>query len=438
MKKNNLFFKYFLVVFVQIFAFKIKAQQELNLHFLPDIWQANITNPALLPEKRTIVLALPSVYFNISSPKFTLSNITATQNGQTTLRLDSLVRYLDPTDNRLNLNFETRTLGIAFSRKKWTFSLEHAVKGDGSLLFSRDLVAAVAQGNRRNPLLQMQGNLNLGVYSEIGLGAAYKMGALTLGGRAKLLSGVAGTFTERDKLTIKTDTLNYNLQFDTDFSVLTFGTDAFSYLTTNPLTFAKSRIVTQNRGMAFDFGATYKVGKLTISASLIDIGATIKWQEEAKTYRSQGTYYYRGLNGDKLLNLDSLNKTQWQDTLKRIVNLQESNNATYETSIPQKMYLSATLQVSKKLTLGGLIYSEARPNDTRRGYVINAQYKLWDILSLGGSYAARNNKFDNIGLSAVLNLKFIQIYAVTDNALGVFQLANAHNANGRVGANVKF
>jgi hypothetical protein len=438
MKKYNQFLKYFSIFFIQFFAIQATGQQELNLHFLPDIWQTNITNPALLPEKRTIVLALPSVYFNVNSPKFTLSNISATENGKTVLRLDSLVRYLDPADNRLNLNFETRTLGIAFSRKKWTFSLEHAVKGDGSLLFSRDLVAAFTQGNRRNPLLQMQGNLNLGVYSEIGLGVAYKMGALTLGGRAKLLSGVAGTFTERDKLTIKTDTLNYNLQFDTDFSVLTFGTDAFSYLTTNPLTFAKSRLITKNRGMAFDIGATYKVGKLTIAASLIDVGATIKWQEAAKTYRSQGTYYYRGLNGDKLFNLDSLGKTEWQDTLKRIVNLQEGNSATYETSIPQKMYLSATLQISKKLTLGGLIYSESRPNDTRRGYVINAQYKLWDILSIGGSYAARNNKFDNIGLSAVLNLKFIQIYAVTDNALGALQLANAHNANGRIGANVKF
>lgn len=438
MKKVNQFLKYFSLFFIQVFANPAKAQQELNLHFLPDIWQANITNPALLPEKRTVVLALPSVYFNVNSPKFTLSNISATENGKTVLRLDSLVRYLDPADNRLNLNFETRTFGIAFSRKKWTFSLEHAVKGDGSLLFSRDLVAAFTQGNRRNPLLQMQGNLNLGVYSEIGLGAAYKMGALTLGGRAKLLSGVAGSFTERDKLTIKTDTLNYNLQFDTDFSVLTFGTDAFSYLTTNPLTFAKSRLITQNRGMAFDVGATYKVGKLTIAASLIDIGATIKWQEEAKTYRSQGTYYYRGLNGDKLLSLDSLGKTEWQDTLKRIVNLQEGNSATYETSVPQKMYLSATLQLSEKLTVGGLIYSEARNNDTRTGYVINAQYKLWDILSIGGSYAARNNKFDNIGLSAVLNLKFIQIYAVTDNALGALQLANANNANGRIGANIKF
>lgn len=438
MKKTNHFFKYFALFFVQFWTLEAKGQQELNLHFLPDIWQANITNPALLPEKRNIVLALPSVYFNLNTPKFTLSNISATENGKTVLRLDSLLRYLDPTDNRMNLNFETRTLGIAFSHKKWTFSLEHAVKGDGSVLFSRDLVAAAALGNRRNPLLQIQGNLNLAVYSEIGLGIAYKMGALTLGGRAKLLSGIAGTFTERDRLTIKTDTLNYNLQFDTDFSALTFGTDAFSYITTNPLTFAKSRIVTANRGLAFDVGATYKIGKLTLAASLIDVGATIKWQEEAKTYRSKGTSYYRGINGDKLLNLDSLGKTQWQDTLKQIINLQEGNNASYETALPQKMYLSATLQISKKLTLGGLIYSETRPNDARLGYVLNAQYKIWNIFTLGGSYAARNNKFDNIGLSAVLNLKFIQIYAVTDNALSILQLANAHNANGRIGANVKF
>ena len=51
----------------------VSAQQEQSLAFMTDVWQSNLTNPALLPDKK-IGIALPSLYFNLNSPELTFNS----------------------------------------------------------------------------------------------------------------------------------------------------------------------------------------------------------------------------------------------------------------------------------------------------------------------------------------------------------------------------
>ena len=53
---------------------KIMAQQEQSLHFLQNVWQSNLTNPALVSDKKFQIM-LPSIYFNVNSKDFTINDL---------------------------------------------------------------------------------------------------------------------------------------------------------------------------------------------------------------------------------------------------------------------------------------------------------------------------------------------------------------------------
>ena len=422
--------------------FKIVAQQEQSLHFLQNVWQSNLTNPALVSDKKLTIM-LPSLYFNVHSEDFTINDLFK-KDGEGKLNLNDVANRVQP-QNRMDANVSVQSLGISYKlQDKLTVSLYHAVNSNPSVNVNGDLVRLVANGNVPflGKTVSFNSSGNGSVYSEIGLGAAYQIQShFNIGARVKFLNGIAGVFTpkginEGDKLNVSFDKNDYSLGFDNDFKVLAYSFSKFKKINT------ASDLVSQgfsgsNKGMAFDLGASLKVGKISLAASVIDLAGSIKWQNDGKSYASKGKYTYSGANSNDFFNIDSLSSNSFKDTLKSIIGFTETDNPSFAQKLPTKIYLSATYALTEKLRLGALLYNETGGlNASHTGFALNATYRIIKALELGGTVGLRNGSFNNLGMHFVAQLGPVQLFGVTDNIISAFRPYDSKNANGRLGLNI--
>ena len=112
MKKFNLVI---LLCVTLLSSLKMTAQQEQSLAFMTDIWQANLTNPAILTEKK-VAIGLPSIYFNLNSPDLVINNLT--KSGTNSVYLDDVAQNKLQPQTHLNGNVQLQTLGLTFPDRK--------------------------------------------------------------------------------------------------------------------------------------------------------------------------------------------------------------------------------------------------------------------------------------------------------------------------------
>jgi hypothetical protein len=417
-----------LLVFTTFFTQILRGQQEQALHFATDVWQSNFTNPAFV-SKQKIVVALPSFYYNYSSPTASILDLKNAASSLSSL-------------NKVSGNLSLQTLGVSFPlTSALRLNAHHAANAYMGGSINRNLASLYDKGNAQfiGQTVDFASNLSASLYNEWAVGVTYKMQeSLSFGLRVKYLTGNFYSNIDLNKATVKFEDSNYALNFDNDIKVTTFGIGSWDSLGTPTKALTSQRIFTTNTGFAFDLGGSMKLGKLTFNVSVIDLGAGINWKESGKSSTTKGTYGYSGLKSDNFFKFDSLSSKSFQDTLKKIVGLVENTEGSLRQNLPTKIYLSSTYELTDKIRLGALIYSEIDTKDTRFGFVANASYKMSDMLTVGGTLGLRNSSFDNLGLSAVAKLGPVQLYAVTDNILGAFKPLEAKNSNARLGINLVF
>jgi hypothetical protein len=440
--------RFFILAFSLFYTPFLSAQQEQTLNFMTDTWQAHLTNPALLPSKK-IAIALPSVYFSINSPDMVLNDVVTTEGGIRKLDLTNLYAPNRPASTRINGHVQIQTLGIAFPiNDRLSISAYQAAWANPSVSYRRDLIQLIFNGNSRflGQSVSFGSSTQTDLRSEIGIGVVYRLPSLTLGGRVKILNGLAGVFTEGDKLDIRFNQTDYSLNFNTDFLVRYFAFDKIRNLQTIPDVINQG-LFSRNRGMAFDVGGSFKLSKLQINASVLDIGSTLNWKTDGKSYASKGIYDYKGRNIndlDQFFRLDSLTSNSLVDSLKKVIGLVESSDITYVQKLPMKIYLSGFYDLTNKISLNALFYNESGGNQmSQTGFAIGASLKAVENpilkLHLGLNYGMRSGKFTNLGAHASAKLfKMVQIFAVTDNLITVFNPWGSTTANGRVGMGLIF
>jgi hypothetical protein len=424
-------------------SLNLAAQQEQSLVFMTDVWQSNTTNPSIVSEGKRVV-ALPSLYFNLNSPDLTLNSLIVrggAKNGKDLLTIDGL-----KAENRINANVQFQTLGLTLPlNEKLFLTFGHSVWADPSLNLKGDLIKLLIKGNADPAFLgkttAFGSSFNAAIRSEFGIGAAYKMENLTIGARAKMQFGISGVFTKANKLDITFNQNDYNMRFQNDFDIQTYSIDKFNS-TKNVQDLLTNGVTSGNTGLSFDIGGTYKSEKWTFGASVIDLAGSIKWKNDATSYSSKGDYTYKGINPidrNNFFKFDSLSSTSFRDTLEKIIGFTEkTSDVTYTQKLPTKVYLTGSYALNEKWTFGALIYGEFGGDDTKTGISLDATTKLFDVLRVGATVGLRNKTLNNLGVHVSALLGPVQVFAVTDNVLTVFNPYNANNANGRVGLNLVF
>ena len=268
---------------------------------------------------------MPGVYTNLLITGLKYNEIVSKDaNGNRVLDIDKGISMLDP-DNLIRENTEIETLRLGLRLGKLSISAGHAVRFNAFLNYPKTLPQLIWQGNAQfigqevafGPDLQLFG------FSETSLGIAFDVTKkLTIGGRAKFLSGLGDMSTSRNDLRLYTDEESYQLRLNADFQADITGSIDYEGFSEPALNFefgqfAFNQIFTSNTGMAWDFGAVWRGEKLELAASVLDLGA-INWKENARFYRLQGEYEYRGLDVAQGILNDSTNTGSVLDSLENI------------------------------------------------------------------------------------------------------------------------
>jgi hypothetical protein len=437
-------YKYIILVVILLFFNKIEAQKNFTLYGLNETAQAHYLNPAF-KTKAKFYLSLPIAYqsFGISNSGFKLNDLLQSRASD-----DSLV--LNP-NNALNkmadLNFLTAEMHnelIAFGFKAkdnyFSFSLtNHLVS---NFTYPSDLFRFAIEGNGKS-LLGERASLdglgfNLNSYIEYAFGYNRKVNSkLTIGGRLKLLSGIANVDTRKSKLGITTDATTFDLTIDGAAEVNTSGVKPFyetSTATYNPF---KSILNFKNFGMAVDLGATYELNeKFAFNASVLDLGA-IKWDtENANFVSNEVNFKFEGVDLNQYLNDSTYSFVDAiSDTLTKVFDGYE-NSKSYTSGLYTRFYLGSTYKVSKRFDIGATLYNEFIKKQYRAGLILSGNLKVNNWFAATINYSAYARSFANIGLGFSIKGGPIQWYVISDNILAFMAPQGAKNAHLSTGLNI--
>ena len=287
MKKHIL-----LLIFAGVLA-SASAQQGLTLYNMDRVMQSQFINPAIdVPYKFHIGGLLvpiagqlpPPIYFNYGNNSFYYNHILHMGKGD---KADNLVldiplfmkKLKKTTHMRFDTQIELLNLGIKLENMFLTVAITEKFKYGMSLPY--DIFEFTLNGNM--PYMQ-EGKphdfsgfgVNFTHYRELAVGGSMQANNdLTLGGRVKILFGMANVNTNFKELSLYTDPDDYSMTFTTDMKVhsslpiffdmnmleidsvgLSLNEASLTAFEDNPASYFLNL---KNIGMGFDIGASYKL-----------------------------------------------------------------------------------------------------------------------------------------------------------------------------------
>jgi hypothetical protein len=434
---------YLLTLTICLFAsFTSLAQQDLTLFNFNDIPQSSYSNPANQFNGK-FFLGLPGIsssYYSVSNSGFAYSDFIKKDGDSLRIDFNSMIGELEEK-NFLSFNTKVDLISFGFKLGERTQIMFNATENINLRFnYSRDLVTFIHKGN-----LAFQDNranfdgtgFSANYYREYGVGISHQFGdRLRAGVRLKYLYGIANLDSKKSDLTLSTDPNTYALTSNADVLINTSGSlDSIS----NQNGFISGF---DNNGFGIDLGMNYELTKkLSINASVIDLGF-IDWGSNVTNYTiEKGQYYYEGIQIESFSPQDDTTNTaafdRVADSLEAAFDLKETNES-YTTPLVGRIYIGANYKLNDNLMVGGLIQSEFFKGLVKPSFTASANYKLTKWIGLAASYSMINRSFNNLGVGLNLNPGPIQIYVVSDNVLSAFRPQHARHAQVRVGINLIF
>jgi len=430
--------KYTIASCLILFAFTAFGQG-LQLATMSDVGQVNLTNPAKMPNKRFYIGAAPYVGGGTS---INGAQIFETTGGFVPGFID--LNELED-ENFVALNASV-PFGFGFKVNKWAFNAHYASVYNTQIGFNKDFLGFLTQGNSPyvGETLNLDPKFNISLYQELGIGVSRQfLKIFNVGVRGKFLFGVLNANTVQGDLSLTTSDDFYQLNAAADYQIQLGGfpqiaslqnfesiDSAFQAQFSDPFS-----AFTQNRGFAFDIGATMDLGEfLHVGVSILDIG-NINWQQNSYQYDLSGEFTFDGIDATGFLTGDDIDNITDTLNIDNIVNV-SSNPTTYNAGVNTKTYITARLKLGKTFFINGVMRNEFTPNGIRTGLGVGAQKYFGKILGVGAMYSIQNGSFANLGANFSLKLGPAQIFVISDNILPVIDQWQAANTNIRVGANV--
>ncbi len=397
--------------------------------------QSHNYNPVFNADNKfTFSIATGSHSFGFSNSGFTLNNLLVSRPQD-----DSLV--FSPSNavskmaklNFMDFHMQNELFNFGMKIRKMYFSASVVNRLDIQFAYPKDFFLLMLEGNGGSLLGQraeMDGlGINVNGYMELALGANREFGdRLKLGGRVKILSGIANVTTKKSVLGLTTDATTFDLTLDGELDLRTSGlplADGESY---DPLIALKAR----NKGLAFDFGGSYKLTeKLLLSASILDLGS-IKWTQNINNYtRSSFSYTFQGVDLNQAINDTNYFETI-TDTLEQIFKV-EGNNESYRSLLPTRIILGANLNLTKNFGVGAFWFSEFSNRKYRPTLMVQGSFTLGKWLMVNANYHISARSAINFGLSLGLKGAGMAWYISTDNVFGFISPARAKNFHASTG-----
>ncbi len=448
-KKNHIEQRVALVLFVlfTVFTFKAEAQYDMMIYSLKTVPQTTLTNPALMPDYKYHVgfPFLSSQYTGFGTSGVRYSDVFYTRaDDSLAVDIPGIVSKLKEKNN-FNYREVNQILNFGMKWKDWYFSGSVSEIIDINMMYSKDVVQLVGEGNgsRIGEAFDLGSTaLKAQHYREYALGAAYDFDdKWNFGLRAKFLFGKAAIDTKDMSGKLITSEDYYYITTESNITI-NASLPQFKKDSTEEVTMSEYLFTGWNFGMGFDAGATYKMDdQWTFSASVLDLG-WITYNRWLKTYSNENVIWtYKGIDA---MQFDGLDDQQSEDRLNEIKDSLidmfqlEETEKSFNVMLTAKIFLGANYKLSDKEDLGVLVRTEIFNNVWRPSLTLSYFRKLNKNFSVSGSYTMANRSYANFGLGIVVNAAPVQIYIATDNVIGLIVPDQVRYANLHFGINFIF
>ena len=450
-----------LTFLLPLLPLQIRAQNGVGLYFTDILPQRNLSNPSFY-EPYALSIGFPGasgIHAHLDNNFFSW-NALVTRGADDSLRMD-LTRLLGKASkiSRIKADIDEEIIRVGWRRKQNSFQIGLSLHADMQLILSKETLSFILQGPGSNlgENSLNKNRLDLNSYAYLYFGYARTVNKhLSIGGRFKLIHGLWNFHTQ--KLDINFDIQNsemtdpelvpyqYRLQVDGVFQTNLPIDNIFSLPNNNifssgTLSFSPFR----NLGAAVDLGMNYEFGHgWNVSASISDLGFIVWGDNEAGRLESRkdvDNFTYRGLNIKKLQDGTSIGEIlenlvqSVKDTLE--LTKTDSSMGAYVRALPATVNVGLSYTLFEMHRFGilfkGQFYNKYFAPEIGISYTLMPC--RWFALNVGNTFCSGNML--NFGLSFVLNLGPLQLYAGVDR-LNSFNVAKMRTASAVFGINFVF
>lgn len=427
-----------IIVFVTVIG---ANAQDKTLFYMTRVPQSSFLNPSTTPEFSTYIgfPGLSSIGFSYNNSSFSLVDVLKKGDG---IQKDSLLFNINGLEKnmgkmnfiRMDNNIDLLSFGFRINSYYGHFNISSRTSSD--FCYPKGLIGLkngnVDFENSRPRTIDLDDmGANGFSYVELGLVLSKVVNEkLTVGGRLKLLNGLAA---------VKTNKFKSNIVTSDDFQKSTINVDAEMFISSPKLSFtydSEGKIEDisfgdnennstndyhfgSNLGLGIDLGGTYKLNdKFTFYGSVNDFGF-IRWSQNSYKLISKGSYEFNGAditpdeNGD--VDFDKAMEAI-ADTLKTKFKPTDVN-AKFTTMLKTKVYLGATFNALSWLNCGALLRGGFYGSYFDPALTFSANATPFRALAFTLTYSIYNRSMNNFGAGLVLGGKPVQFYIVADNIL---------------------
>ncbi len=433
-----------LVFFIPFFA--VKGQQSQHLFHMHYLGESNFINPAAQSECKWFV-GLPivsSIHLNYANSAFTYHQLV--QNTSDSSYFLNIDRVVDRAGRRsfIGTEFHTTLLALGYNHDEYYFTFSIIEKVNAPVTVSQDMLSLAWNGNTsfEGEEANLKGTSSyVKYYREYAVGVSKENSQGNYFGiKAKLLFGKINAAIPKMDVGLFTDENTFDLTLDADvrmnmsgpFIVEPSSGDGNNFL--GNVNISRDEGVSnkdillnrKNWGFAFDAGFIYNyTSRITLSGSLLDFGF-IRWRSYMSNLSAENQYVYRGALADG----GSLDQTIL-DSIQYTI-----TNEPYFTFLPTKIYLGAEYAINEKLAGLGLISTTIYRTKFTPALTLSLDYNPYGNFHIIGGYSLFYRSFNNFGLGFSIGRGPLQVYAISDNVLGIIRPLDTRNVNLRFGLNI--
>lgn len=446
-----------LSVLALAFAFSTaNAQQVSPVDFMRMNPYQMKANPATnLPYESVMSLLIGDIGLNVQNTTLRYNNIFDfdTQGRPATINLRQLANSLKEKnfvglDAHIDLFTLYRRLGPGMLTVNW------GIKVESDMRFNDGLFKLLGYGNssflgESNPV-NVNVNASALAYQEFAAGYQINISdQFSVGGRAKLLFGVANVTTDAFEAQLVTDPTSYALRLRENIALkvampyAVYVNEAGELKGDGPFGFGE---LFRNPGFGIDLGAEYRFNdQFSAVAAVNDLGF-IHWGKNNFTVKSavndagqfydNGDFLFNGLEWDQLeqITSDGIYREQFLDTLKQYFQLEYAPLEKYNTALHTNLLLRGNYDLDAHNRFSAQVQGRFLGSGFRPAFTLAYNGYFYEKLDVCVTYTIMPHSYDNIGLGISGRLfKTCNIYLTTNNVIGLFAPLNASGMNVQCG-----
>ena len=436
---------FLLFIFSGLISLSAVAQLSPGLHLSRDLWNSRMTNPAIV-QPYDVIVALPGIQNDLGVDGMRYGDLFGQRGDRLVVDAGLLLGRLGERVD-LRESAEVPTFGFSFFVGKTNLSISHAVRFDAAAEIPRTLPELLWRGNAPfiGQTVQIDPKLTLSSYHRVQLSAARElMDGLTAGISANLVSSINALQTERFDLALTTDDDIYALTLASDILLHSAGLLDYNGLDDvrlqSPLERLTAENLLRNPAVTLDVGLRYQRANWDFAFSALNVsGAVLNFNEnQATTYVGRQSTTYSGIDGNALIvGGEAVDFNAALDTLTQIFAL-ERQVGLFTIPLPQQFYLSGLYQLGNDWEFGAALAIDSYRFGNTTTATVLARYRILEQLRAGLSYGTHRGRFDQVGVQVYGQLGPVQLFALTEDLLGLLNLDEARRVQFRVGANLLF